>query len=188
MTTDRPAAPVGVWNAANALTLLRLLLVPVFGFFLLRDAGPADRWTAFTVFVVASITDRVDGELARRRGLVTDVGAVADPIADKALIGTALIGLSALGELSWAVTLIILAREIGVTLLRLWVIRRGVIPASRGGKLKTVLQTIAIALYVLDLSGWPATLAAAIMAVAVVVTVVTGLDYVRRALALRRTP
>ena len=108
------------------------------------------------VFAVASVTDRLDGDLARRRSLVTDFGKIADPIADKALTGAALIGLSALDELPWWVTVVILVRELGITLLRFWVIRHGVIPASRGGKLKTLLQTVAIGLYVLPLpAGWP---------------------------------
>ena len=156
------AAPAGVsvWNIANALTVLRLALVPVFLALLFHDGGEDAGWrvAAWATFAFAAATDLVDGDLARRRGLVTDFGKIADPMADKALIGTALVGLSVLGELWWAVTAVILVREVGVTLLRFWVIRHGVIPASRGGKLKTLLQGVAI-----------------------------GLDYVLRALHLRRT-
>ena len=140
--------PPGLVNVANALTLLRLALVPVFVLFLVAG-GPGWRIAAFVVFAVASITDILDGELARRRGLITDFGKIADPIADKALTGSALVTLSVLGELSWWVTAIILFRELAVTGLRFWVIRRGVIAASRGGKVKTLLQVIAISLYVL---------------------------------------
>jgi CDP-diacylglycerol--glycerol-3-phosphate 3-phosphatidyltransferase len=194
---DRPVAPdpvatpaqtVKVVNIANGLTLLRLLLVPVFGWALVHDHGTDTTWrvVAFVVFVVASATDRLDGDLARRRGLVTDVGKMADPIADKALTGTALVGLSALDLLPWWVTVVILARELGITLLRFWVIRHGVIPASRGGKYKTFLQTVAIGLYLLPLPGWLATVAAWVMGAALVLTVATGVDYVVRALALRR--
>ena len=107
-----------------------------------------------STFAVASVTDRIDGELARRRGLVTDFGKIADPIADKALIGAALVGLSLLDELPWWVTVVILVREIGITLLRFLVIRHGVMPASRGGKLKTLLQALAIGLLVLPLAAW----------------------------------
>jgi CDP-diacylglycerol--glycerol-3-phosphate 3-phosphatidyltransferase len=121
------------------------------------------------------VTDLLDGRLARSRGLITDFGKIADPIADKALTGAALVTLSALGELAWWVTAVILAREISVTLLRFWVIRRGVIAASRGGKLKTLLQVVAIALYVLP--GPPAVVREVVMAAAVAVTVVTGIDY-----------
>jgi CDP-diacylglycerol--glycerol-3-phosphate 3-phosphatidyltransferase len=173
---------------ANGLTLVRLLLVPVFGWALLQQDGTDTRWrlTAFVIFAVASITDRLDGDLARRRGLVTEVGKMADPIADKALTGTALVGLSALDLLPWWVTVVILAREAGITLLRFWVIRHGVIPASRGGKYKTFLQSVAIGLYLLPLDDALATLAAWVMGAALVLTVVTGVDYVARALALRR--
>ena len=175
-------------NLPNALTVLRLVLVPVFAWLLLRDGGDDSSsriWSA-VVFLALSFTDLVDGEIARRRGQVTSFGKIADPIADKALTGTALVGLSYLGELPWWVTLVILAREIGVTILRFWVIRHGVIPASRGGKTKTVLQMVAILLYLLPLSGWLVTVRTGVMLVAVVLTVVTGVDYVLRAMRLRR--
>jgi CDP-diacylglycerol---glycerol-3-phosphate 3-phosphatidyltransferase len=183
-----PPQTARVANTANALTLLRILLVPVFGWALLREDGADTGWrvAAFTVFAIASLTDRLDGELARKWGQVTEVGKMADPIADKALTGTALVGLSALDLLPWWVTIVILVREGGITLLRFWVIRHGVIPASRGGKYKTFLQTMAIGLYLLPLHDALATLAALTMGAAVVLTVVTGVDYVLRALALRR--
>jgi CDP-diacylglycerol---glycerol-3-phosphate 3-phosphatidyltransferase len=182
----RPALPgPGLVNAANALTVLRLVLVPVFVACLLAG-GTGWRVAAFVVFGVASVTDLLDGRLARSRGLITDFGKIADPIADKALTGAALVTLSALGELAWWVTVVILAREISVTLLRFWVIRRGVIAASRGGKLKTLLQVVAIALYVLP--GPPAVVREVVMGAAVAVTVVTGIDYAVRAVRLRRRP
>jgi CDP-diacylglycerol--glycerol-3-phosphate 3-phosphatidyltransferase len=191
---DRAADPVGdapIVNLPNALTLLRVLCVPVLAVLLAIDdgaLGPA-RDAAAVLFVLASITDLVDGAIARRYGLVTTFGKVADPIADKALTGVALIGLSLLGDLSWWVTGIILVREIGVTVLRFWVIEHGVIPASRGGKLKTVVQTVAIAMYLADVPwDWWSTASAIAMALAVILTVVTGLDYVVRAVRLRRTP
>ena len=185
----QPAQTARVANIANALTLLRLLLVPVFAVLLFADGGHSSGWriAAFVTFVVATVTDLIDGDLARSRGLVTDVGKVADPIADKALTGTALIGLSVLGDLAWWVTIVILVREIGVTLLRFIVIRHGVIPASRGGKVKTLLQNIAIGLYILPLTGWAATARFWLMLAAVIITVATGADYVFRALRLRRT-
>ncbi|HEY6738928.1 MAG TPA: CDP-diacylglycerol--glycerol-3-phosphate 3-phosphatidyltransferase [Actinopolymorphaceae bacterium] len=175
------------WNVANGLTVLRILLVPLFGALLLADGGadPTLRMVAFAVFTLAALTDKADGTLARRYNLITDFGKLADPIADKALIGMALVGLSVLGELSWWITIVIMARELGITALRLRVRRRAVIAASRGGKVKTVLQVVAIALLVLPLSGWPHTVAMIVMAAAVVVTVVTGLDYVVRAWRLR---
>ena len=175
-------SPPGLVNLANALTVLRLVLVPVFVLFLLAG-GTGGRIAAFVTFLAASVTDVLDGRIARRRGLITDFGKIADPIADKALTGAALVTLSAQGELAWWVTAVILARELGVTALRFWVIRRGVIAASRGGKLKTLLQVLAIALYVLP--GPPGALRAAVMALAVVVTVITGADYTIRAVRLR---
>ena len=185
----QPAQSAHVVNIANALTLLRLLLVPVFVVLFFMDGGHSSGWRiwAFVVFAVATITDLIDGDLARSRGLVTDVGKVADPIADKALTGAALIGLSIVGDLPWWVTVVILVREIGVTALRFFVIRHGVIPASRGGKAKTLLQNVAIGLYILPLTGWAATVRFWLMAAAVVITVATGADYVARAVRLRRT-
>ncbi len=177
----------GLWNVANALTLVRIVLVPVFVACLLAG-GTGWRLAALAAFGVASLTDFFDGQLARSRGLVTDFGKIADPVADKALTGAALICLSALGELPWWVTGVILFREIGVTALRFWVIRRGVIAASRGGKLKTLLQIIAICLYVLPASlSPPGLLKAVVMGAAVIVTVVTGVDYVLQAVRLRRS-
>jgi CDP-diacylglycerol---glycerol-3-phosphate 3-phosphatidyltransferase len=186
------AAP-SAWNIANALTVLRIMLVPLFGWLLLAGDGqdPTLRYWAAGAFAVAMVTDRIDGDLARRHGLVTDFGKVADPIADKALIGMAMVGLSILGEIPWWVTILVLVREWGVTALRFFVMSHGVIPASRGGKLKTALQGLALLLYILPLwtfwaAGFWQGLAWAVLLVAVVVTVVTGFDYVRRALALRR--
>ena len=166
----------GLFNIANVLTMVRILLVPVFVACMLAG-GTAWRLAALAAFCVASLTDVLDGRLARRRGLVTDFGKIADPVADKALTGAALICLSALGELPWWVTAVIMFREIGVTVLRFWVIRRGVIAASRGGKLKTLLQVIAICLYILPASlSPPEVVRGLVMAAAVVVTVVTGTD------------
>ena len=176
-------------NLPNALTVLRLAMVPLFAVLLLQESGQDDagRYWATLVFALAIITDRYDGLIARRTGQVTEFGKLADPIADKALTGTALIGLSVLGMLPWWVTLVILAREVGVTLLRFWVIRHGVIAASRGGKAKTVVQSLAIGLYILPLTGWAASARWWVMGMAVVLTVLTGVDYVYRALTLRRT-
>jgi CDP-diacylglycerol--glycerol-3-phosphate 3-phosphatidyltransferase len=176
-----PAIPrVGVANVANLLTGLRMVLVPVFLVALFVGDGHQTNWrlVAFAIFATAVITDRLDGALARTYDLVTEFGKLADPIADKALIGAALIGLSLLGDLPWWVTVVILARELGVTALRFAVLRDGVIPASRGGKLKTLVQAVAIGLFILPLSGVWHTGAWVIMWAAIVLTVVTGVDYV----------
>jgi CDP-diacylglycerol---glycerol-3-phosphate 3-phosphatidyltransferase len=175
--------PPGLINIANALTVLRLGLVPLF-VVLLVSGGDVLRVAACVTFGLASVTDYLDGELARRRSLITDFGKIADPIADKALTGSALVVLSALGELPWWVTGLILFRELAVTGLRFWVISRGVIAASRGGKIKTLLQVIAIALYILP--GPFQIVREVVMAAALIVTVATGADYVARAVRLRR--
>jgi len=187
VSTPPAVASPPLLNAANLLTMLRLVLVPVF--LVALFAGPGDSWgwrvIAFVVFAVACVTDRIDGEVARKYGLVTDFGRIADPIADKALVGGALFGLSILGELAWWVTVVIAVREVGVTLLRFWVIRHGVIPASRGGKLKTLVQAIAIGLYVLPLTAGAHVVSQTVLGVAVLLTIVTGIDYVVRAMRLR---
>ncbi|HEU5111314.1 MAG TPA: CDP-diacylglycerol--glycerol-3-phosphate 3-phosphatidyltransferase [Micromonosporaceae bacterium] len=189
-----PAVPAAVprvvplHNAANLLTALRLVLVPVFVVFTIASGMESDGWrmAACLAFGVASLTDFVDGWIARRYGLVTAFGKVADPIADKALTGTALVLLSAYGELPWWVTVVILARELGVTVLRFFFLRYGVIAASRGGKVKTALLILAIAWYLWPFPDPIAAIGPWIMAAAVVVTVATGLDYAVRALRLRR--
>jgi CDP-diacylglycerol--glycerol-3-phosphate 3-phosphatidyltransferase len=185
---DEPARVVSLYNPANILTAVRIVLVPVFLAIVVASglAGVGARVAACLVFCLASLTDFVDGWIARRWSMVTSFGKVADPIADKALTGTALVLLCAYDRLSWWVTILILAREWGVTALRFWVIRYGIIPASRGGKLKTVLQIAAIAWYLwpvpapVDVAGpW-------LMGAALLVTVVTGADYLVQALRLRR--
>ncbi|WP_017579552.1 CDP-diacylglycerol--glycerol-3-phosphate 3-phosphatidyltransferase [Nocardiopsis valliformis] len=194
MSTHDPAASSApqapLWNIANILTMSRLVMVPVFVWFMFLT-GLGWELAAFSVFVIAAITDRVDGELARRHNLVTDFGKIADPIADKALTGAALIVLSVQGELWWWVTIAILLREWGITLLRIAVLRYGVMPASSGGKLKTVLQIVAISIYLFPLYLLPFTgvfvwIAHGVMAAALAVTLWTGLTYVIDAVRLVR--
>ncbi|MGW0227696.1 CDP-diacylglycerol--glycerol-3-phosphate 3-phosphatidyltransferase [Actinopolymorpha singaporensis] len=187
--TEVPKASPSVWNGPNVLTALRVVMVPVFGWLLLSEGGAdtTHRFAALAVFLLAALTDRFDGELARRYNLVTDFGKIADPLADKALMGMALVGLSVLGELPWWVTAVVLVRELGITLLRFLVIRSQVIAASRGGKAKTVLQTVAITLYLLPYDGPVRIVAMVVMAAAVVVTVVTGVDYLWKVLRSRRS-
>jgi CDP-diacylglycerol--glycerol-3-phosphate 3-phosphatidyltransferase len=179
-----PTSPTArLVNIANVLTVVRLVLVPVFLVALFAGGGHETRWriVAFVVFAVAMVTDRLDGTLARNHGMVTEFGKLADPIADKALLGAALIGLSLLHDLPWWVTVLIMVREIGVTVLRFAVLHRGVIPASHGGKLKTLVQAIAIGLFILPHPGIWHTTANVVMAVAIVLTVFTGIDYVVQA-------
>ncbi len=183
MTAEREVPLV---NLANILTVSRLALVPIFLLFLFQNDGhePWWRFAAWVVFAIAAITDRYDGHIARKRGLVTNFGKIADPIADKALTGAALVGLSVLGDLPWWVTLVILVREIGITLIRLALLSYQVIPASNGGKLKTFVQICAIGLYVLPWPPWLEWVRIALMAAALILTVGTGIDYVVRAIKI----
>ncbi|GAA5130818.1 CDP-diacylglycerol--glycerol-3-phosphate 3-phosphatidyltransferase [Pseudonocardia adelaidensis] len=187
--SSAPASPPPLLNIANVLTGVRLLLVPVFLVVLFVEDGTDVGWrlAATGVFVLAAITDRFDGELARSRGLVTAFGTIADPIADKALTGSALVGLSMLAQVPWWVTIVIMGRELGITVLRFWVLRHGIIPASRGGKLKTLCQAIAIGLFLLPLpeAGAVWVLRWAVLGLALALTVGTGVDYVLRAVRLR---
>jgi CDP-diacylglycerol--glycerol-3-phosphate 3-phosphatidyltransferase len=182
------SGPAPLVNAANALTVVRIILVPVFVLLTVASdlTHPGLRMAACVAFFVAAVTDLVDGWVARTWDMVTSFGKVADPIADKALTGAAFLLLSAYGALPWWVTVVILAREWGVTALRFWVIRYGVIAASRGGKIKTVLQTLAIVWYLWPFSASLAQAGPWLMGTALIVTVVTGLDYVARATGLRR--
>ncbi len=184
----RRVGPVPLVNPANALTALRIVLIPVFvAVTVASDMQHAGlRIAACVAFFVASVTDLVDGWIARTWDMVTSFGKVADPIADKALTGSAFVLLSAYDVLPWWVTVVIMGRELGVTLLRFWVIRHGVIAASRGGKAKTALQTLAIAWYLWPFNDTLAKVGPYLMAAAMVITVLTGVDYVARAMRLRR--
>lgn len=175
-------------NIPNALTTLRLFMVPVFGWLLLAQNGQSEgyRLAAAGVFVLASFTDYVDGALARKYNQVTSFGKIADPIADKALTGVALIGLSIIGDLVWWVTVVIIAREVMVTVIRFIVIRDGVIPASRGGKAKTISQMLAIFLYLLPWGGVLVPIQIGVMAIAVVLTLLSGFDYLMKAIKVHR--
>ncbi|MGV8877137.1 MAG: CDP-diacylglycerol--glycerol-3-phosphate 3-phosphatidyltransferase [Rhodoglobus sp.] len=186
--------PASNGNIANIITVARILLAPVFIWLLLADAGELGvvRYVAAGLFIVAIATDSLDGYLARDRNLITNVGIILDPIADKVLIGGALVSLSLLGELWWWVTVVILLREFGITAFRFAVLSRRVIPASRGGKLKTVIQSVAISLFLVPLSSlvgsWVVWLNWAVMALAVMLTVFTGLDYLWQAWRHNRKP
>jgi CDP-diacylglycerol--glycerol-3-phosphate 3-phosphatidyltransferase len=189
--TDTPARPSN-WNLPNAITIVRILFAPAFFWMLLADGGHDGplRWWAAVLFIVGIATDGIDGHIARSRGLVTELGKLLDPIADKVLTGAALIGLSILGELWWWVTIVILVREVGITVYRFAVIRGGVIPASRGGKLKTVAQAVAISFALVPLwtllGDWVHWLNWVLMAIALVLTIVSGLDYAWNAVKLHR--
>ncbi|GAB3660665.1 CDP-diacylglycerol--glycerol-3-phosphate 3-phosphatidyltransferase [Zhihengliuella somnathii] len=189
-------APVPTLNIANVLTTLRIVMVPVFIWFYVLDVTAGEpqygpwRWAALGLFALAMYTDKLDGDLARSRGLITDFGKIADPIADKLLTGAALVLFSIYGELSWWATAIVLVREWGITAMRFVVISYSVMPASRGGKLKTVTQALAILLFLIPVTwtiGWLWVFAMAVMLAAVLLTLVTGLDYAVQAVRLRHT-
>lgn len=162
------------WNLPNMLTSLRILFIPVFAWLVLDQRW----WWAFGLFVALMITDKLDGDIARARGLITAFGKIADPIADKALMITAMVTLNIASTLPVWITVLIVARELGITLWRMWMLRRGrVVPASKGGKLKTVLQTVGIALYLCPLPTWMDIPTLVVMIIAAAVTVVTGIQY-----------
>jgi CDP-diacylglycerol--glycerol-3-phosphate 3-phosphatidyltransferase len=150
---SEPAPVVSNWNLPNVLTSLRIVMVPFFGWALLQDGGDSVAWrcVAFALFVGAMITDKIDGDIARARNLVTNFGKIADPIADKAITGMAFIGLSIVGDIWWWVTIVVLVREWSVTLLRLSILRHVVVAAAQSGKIKTVLQAVALATLCLPL-------------------------------------
>jgi len=183
----RGDGPASDWNVANLVTIARILLAPLFFWLLVADgqSGGPLRWLAAVLFVVAIVTDSVDGNLARSRNLVTNLGILLDPIADKVLTGGALVVLSVLGELPWWVTVVILVREVGITVFRFAVLTNRVVPASRGGKLKTVLQSVAITVALLPLpqllGPWMHAVNMVLMGAALVLTVVTGIDYLVQA-------
>ena len=146
-------ATAGNWNLPNILTGIRILLVPVYGYALLQDGGDSVGWriAATLVFAVAMLTDKIDGDIARARNLVTNFGKIADPIADKAITGMAFIGLSIVGDIWWWVTIVVLLREWSVTLLRLSILKQVVVAAAWSGKVKTVLQAVALSTLCLPL-------------------------------------
>ena len=189
---------VSNWNVPNALTTLRIVMVPFFGWALLHDGGDSNawRWVAWALFVVAMITDKIDGDLARKHNLVTNFGKIADPIADKAMTGMAFIGLSVIGELWWWVTIVVLIREWAVTFARLSIAQHVVIAASQSGKIKTLTQVFALAGFIgpfKHLSGaWEVPgdvvwwVSAVLMGVAVALTITSGLEFARDAVKQRR--
>jgi CDP-diacylglycerol--glycerol-3-phosphate 3-phosphatidyltransferase len=200
MTTDHAQPQVSNWNLPNVLTSLRIVMVPFFGWALLVDGGDSVAWrtVACALFVVAMITDKIDGDIARARGLVTNFGKIADPIADKAITGMAFVGLSIVGDIWWWVTIVVLVREWGVTLLRLSLLKDVVIAAAWSGKVKTTLQALALGLLCLPLRQVDGALevpglvvfyiAQVLLAGAVAMTLWSGYEFVRDVRRSRRAP
>jgi CDP-diacylglycerol--glycerol-3-phosphate 3-phosphatidyltransferase len=181
------------WNVPNVLTTARIVAVPFFAWALLTDGGDSITWrcVAFVIFALAMITDKIDGDLARKHNLITNFGKIADPIADKAVTGMAFIGLSIVGDVWWWVTIIVLIREWSVTLLRLSILKRVVIAAADLGKIKTTFQAVALATLCLplrdpDLASWLEVpgevifyVAQACLAIAVALTLWSGWEFYR---------
>ena len=184
---SRGDTPASKGNVANIITVVRILLAPVFIWLLLSDNHEfgALRYIAAALFIIAIVTDSLDGYLARGRNLITDIGIILDPIADKVLIGGALVALSILGDLPWWITIVILVREFGITIFRFAALSQRVIPASRGGKLKTVVQAVAISLFLVApwtfLGPWAGWVSWILMVAALLLTVVTGVEYLWQA-------
>lgn len=176
--------PVSNWNIANIITIVRMIATPFFVWMLLADAGDmgALRWAAAAFFVLAIASDALDGYLARSRNLITDLGKLLDPIADKVLTGAAFVGLSILAELPWWVTILVMVREIGITIHRLTISHDVVVAAAWMGKLKTVAQAVAISLALFPFAqifgDWMIWVNIVTMTIAVVLTIASGIDYV----------
>jgi CDP-diacylglycerol--glycerol-3-phosphate 3-phosphatidyltransferase len=195
---EAPESSTSNWNVPNALTTLRIAMVPVFGWVLLHDGGGSLgwRWLAYVLFVAAMLTDKIDGDIARKHNLITNFGKIADPIADKAITGMAFIGLSVVGALWWWVTVLVLVREWSVTIARLSIARQVVMAARRSGKIKTMAQALALGGFVApfkDLTGgWDVPgdvvwwISAILMGIAVVLTVTSGLEFARDVVRQRR--
>lgn len=172
----------------NFITVLRLLFVPVGVYTLFKNGGDDPTWQyiSWCVFFILGMSDILDGNLARSRGKVTELGKFLDPVADKFMIGAAMVSLSILNRMPWWITIVILTREIGITIFRLSVIKRGVIPANKGGKAKAMMQGFGVGFYVLPLSESLYWFRDGFMYVAVVLTIATGLYYVKSAFTPRR--
>lgn len=171
-------------NLANTLTIFRILALPFCAYALFKNGGDDDSWRiiAFILFFIVGLSDILDGKIARSRNQVTEFGKLLDPIADKAMLATASIGASLLGMLSWWVTVIFLIREVAVTILRFAVIKNGVIPASRGAKLKTFFQSFGVGFYILPLPSYLNIPRDLFMVVAIYLTITTGVTYFRKVL------
>ena len=171
-------------NLANTLTIFRILALPFCAYALFKNGGDDDSWRiiAFTLFFIVGLSDILDGKIARSRNQITEFGKLLDPIADKAMLATASIGASLLGMLSWWVTAIFLIREIAVTILRFAVIKNGVIPASKGAKLKTFFQNFSVGFYILPLPSYLYLPRDLFTAVAIYLTITTGVTYFRKVL------
>ena len=168
-------------NLPNSLTIFRIIALPFCAYALFKNGGNDDTWRiiAFTLFFIVGLSDVLDGKIARDRNQITEFGKLLDPIADKAMLATATIGASYLGMLSWWVTAIFLTREVAVTILRFAVIKKGVIPASKGGKIKTLTQNFGVGFFILPLPAWLDWFKYGFISVAIILTITSAYDYLR---------
>jgi CDP-diacylglycerol--glycerol-3-phosphate 3-phosphatidyltransferase len=165
----------------NTLTVTRILLIPIGVYTLFFDGGDNSTFQiiSYLIFFTLGMTDIVDGRWARHSNRITPLGTFLDPVADKALIGSAMISLSILDRFPWWITILILTREIGITLFRLLVIKNGVIPASKGGKIKTLMQNFGVGFFILPLPQSLDWFKYGFMSVAIVLTITSAYDYLR---------
>lgn len=175
-------------NLPNALTIARILALPFCAWALFKNGGDDSTWQviAWCMFFVVGMTDVLDGRIARKRNQISPLGTLLDPIADKAFIATALIGLSILEKMPWWVTIVILTREIGITILRLAVINRGIIAASKGGKIKSLLQNFSVGFYMLPLPDFLHIPRDILLGIAIVLTLTSGYGYIRNVVKAER--
>lgn len=165
----------------NTLTVTRILLIPIGVYTLFYDGGENSSYQliSYAIFFTLGMTDIVDGRWARHSNKITPLGTFLDPVADKALIGAAMISLSILDRFPWWITILILTREIGITLFRLLVIKNGVIPASKGGKIKTLMQNFGVGFFILPLPAWLDWFKYGFISVAIILTITSAYDYLR---------
>ena len=165
----------------NTLTVTRILLIPSGVYTLFYDGGENSTFQliSYAIFFTLGMTDIVDGRWARQSNRITPLGTFLDPVADKALIGAAMISLSILDRFPWWITILILTREIGITLFRILVIKNGVIPASKGGKLKTLMQNFGVGFFILPLPSWLDWFKYGFISVAIILTITSAYDYLR---------
>jgi len=167
-------------NLPNKITLFRVIMVPFFvAFLLLQEYVPGGKWIAFTIFIVASLSDAVDGKIARKYNLVTDFGKFMDPLADKLLVCSAMIGLIELGKMPAWIVIIIIAREFTISGFRLIASDNGkVIAASMWGKVKTTVQMVMVVVMIADIQLTAFRyIEAVLMYAALILTVVSLIDY-----------
>ena len=170
-------------NLPNSITIARIAFLPLGAYALFKNGGTDQnwQWISWVIFFLIGMTDVLDGKLARSRNSITELGKFLDPVADKAMIATAMISLAILDRMPWWIVIVILSRELFITFFRLAVIKRGVIPANRGGKLKASVQGFGVGFYVMPISESLYWFRDGFMYIAIALTLGTGFYYVKSA-------